>query len=79
MKGNWQLRTRGTMKRGMSGVQDLAFAYCGEGLVRHLDDEMHVVRQRAEGMDPMTEALGPFLEQKVEPVPVGIVSPRAET
>jgi hypothetical protein len=67
------------MKRGMCGVQVLAFAYFGEGLVRHLGDEVYVVLHQAEGMDSMTEALGPFLEQKVEPVPVGIVSPRAET
>jgi hypothetical protein len=40
---------------------------------------MYVVLHQAEGMDSMTEALGSFLEQKVEPVPVGIVSPRAET
>jgi hypothetical protein len=57
----------------------LASAYCGEGLVRRLDDEVYIIRHRAEGMDPMTEALGPFLAQKVEPVPVGIVSPGAET
>lgn len=61
---------------GMCAVQVLAFAYFGEGLVRHLDDEVYVVRHRAEGMIPMTEALGPFLEQKVEPVPVVIVSLR---
>jgi len=45
----------------------------GEGNIRHLNDEVHVVCHQAEGMDAMTEALGPFLEQKIEPVPVGIV------
>jgi len=45
----------------------------GEGLICHLNDEVHVVCHQAEGMDLMTEALGPFLEQKIEPVPVGIV------
>jgi hypothetical protein len=64
---------------GMCGVQALGIAErevlhdFGEGLIRHLDDEVYVVRHQAEGMDLMTEALGPFLEQKVEPVPVGIV------
>lgn len=45
----------------------------GKGLFRHLDDEMHMVCHQAEGMDAMSEALGPFLQQKIEPVPVGVV------
>jgi len=45
----------------------------GEGLVRHLDDEVHMVCHQAEGMNSMSEALSPFLQQKIEPVPVGVI------